>query len=66
MKIRKIKRWLIDWLIQELLSPFAFEGDVVFSRSRDGDDDEHLWDDTELIKAYDNAINLMKDEIVKR
>ena len=50
------------------LSPFSFSqsGEVVFSRSRDGDEDEQLWDDTELIKAYDNAINLMNDEIVKR
>ncbi|OAD55177.1 Survival motor neuron protein [Eufriesea mexicana] len=29
-------------------------------------DDEDVWDDTALIKAYDKAINLAKEEVVKR
>ncbi|XP_022333779.2 survival motor neuron protein-like [Crassostrea virginica] len=44
----------------------ASSGTVLFQRGRHGSDSENdLWDDTALIKAYDNAISLVKAQIKK-
>lgn len=40
----------------------ATVGDVVFQRNQD-DDDNDIWDDTALIKAYDSAIKTMKTKL---
>ncbi|KAL5005041.1 hypothetical protein ScPMuIL_018497 [Solemya velum] len=41
----------------------ASGGAVLYQRGQN-DSDSDLWDDTALIKAYDNAINLMKDKML--
>ncbi|XP_048733380.2 survival motor neuron protein 1-like [Ostrea edulis] len=44
----------------------AAEGTLLFQRGQQGSDSENdLWDDTALIKAYDNAISLVKAHIKK-
>lgn len=43
------------------------DGNVLFVRGNDqNNDDNDIWDDTLLIKAYDKAVNLAKEEVAKR
>ncbi|CAC5420280.1 SMN [Mytilus coruscus] len=38
-------------------------GTVLFQRGQAAESDSDLWDDTALIKAYDNAVNLVKAKV---
>ncbi|KAJ8304253.1 hypothetical protein KUTeg_017836 [Tegillarca granosa] len=38
-------------------------GTIVFQRGQTQDSEGELWDDTALIKAYDNAVNMMKSKM---
>ncbi|XP_046822655.1 survival motor neuron protein isoform X3 [Vespa crabro] len=48
----------------------ADDSNVLFVRGNGNEDDDSdidfVWDDTALIKAYDKAINLAKEEVAKR